>query len=254
MKKTIIAIMAILVIAMFVLAGCGSSDAEPESKPVPKKSTAKVAEPENEPEPVQRTAPEPEDEPEPEPVKKMSKSMTELLGKHTRVKSMYYMYQDSLNYPTEWPTYVMGNKISVDLREEQELGDGVYVDHIYMNSGTKTAKAYCEKKISRCPDPNQAHDVRYAKYGRKTPLDWIRQVTYAEKEGEETRQQRMAVKIAYEDGDSKVTMWVDEYFGVPMEVRVKKDGDTKSYIFEDLAVNTVDEADIEHQTVTSVYN
>lgn len=254
MKKIFLSILAIMVVAMFALAGCGSADvSDEETKPVPKtttKTTPKTVE----------TAPEPraepvEAEPEPEPAKQMNSKVADLLTKHTKVKSLQYMYQDPSNYPMEWPTWLKGTKMAMDLREVTEVSGDTYVSKVYLNTASKTAKGFCESKVYRCADPNEEVDLRFPKYIRKTPFDWIKAVTYAEKEAEETKQQRQVWKLKFEDSDGNSGyMWVDDYYGVPMEVWVGSGSSAKKYIFEDLAVNAVEDSDLEHQMVTGSYN
>jgi outer membrane lipoprotein-sorting protein len=48
-------------------------------------------------------------------------------------------------------------------------------------------------------------------------------------------------------------MWVDDYYGVPMKVRVTSSGTTSDYQFEDIAFNSVEDADLEHGFVTVTY-
>ena len=260
MKKSILALLAILVIAMFVVAGCGGQKAsapDDEPAPVPKKTAPSPApEPEEETQmakPEPKAAPEPEAAPEPAPTKAVSKKVAELLKKHSRVTSMNYLYQDRLNYPMEWPTYVKGSKMAIDLRELEEIDNDVFISKVYLDTSSKSAKAYCESKVYRCKDPNQALDVTFAKYKHKTPLEWIKEVTYAESAGEETMQQRLTVKITYEEDGKQVSMWVDDYYGIPMRVEIKDGSDVKKYIFEDLAINAVSDSDITHQLITETY-
>ena len=96
-------------------------------------------------------------------------------------------------------------------------------------------------------------DVNLKKYYRKTPIDWIESVTYAEKVAEEQMQQRNVWQLKYTEDGKTVTMWVDEYYGVPLKIKVKEGGAVNEYIFEDIAFNSVDDSDLEHNLVTEAY-
>ncbi len=259
--KKIVSILAILVIAMFVLSGCGSKEiSAPEevktvSHPSPTDDVKTAPQPEPEPQPAEQYNSAPEPEPETAPVKEPSKKVKDLLSKHSRVKSLHYMYQDPLNYPAEWPTWIKDNKMHIDLRTLDQVNSDTYVNQVYLDKASKTAVGYCESNEFKCKDPNQAVKVKFAKYNRKSPIDWIEGVTYAEIETTETMQQRTVVRLAYtDDKGAKVVMWVDDYYGVPVKVEVTKDGDKKRYVFEDLAFNNVEDSDLKHQTIAERYN
>jgi hypothetical protein len=164
------------------------------------------------------------------------------------------MYQDQTIHPEEWETWVKGNRMHVKLREMDNIRGDVYVDNIFLNTATKDAEGYCERSVYRCADPNSPVDVQFKKYYRKTPFEWIQEVTYAEKVAEEQMQQRNVWKIEYTEGDAKTTMWVDEYYGIPMKIRVSEGGVVNEYIFEDLGFNAVDDSDLEHALVTVTYD
>ena len=187
--------------------------------------------------------------------KQPSEKVSKLLSKHiSRVQSMSYMYQDETNYPGEWKTYAKDNKIHVKLEELKNVKDETYVDNIYLDTSAKTAEGYCEAKVYRCKDTNKKINIDYNIYSRKTPLDWIKKITYAEEIGSETRQQRNAIIIEYTEGSSKIMLWVDEFYGIPMEVRVSKNGKTNKYIYEDLTINSVKDSETSHEEILATYN
>ena len=248
MKNKYLAIFVVLCVAFMFLVGCGAKEEAPAEKESP--STKHVTEPEESAEPE----PEEEAEPEPEPAKKPSKQIQELLDKYKgRVQSVKYMYQDQTIKPEEWETWVKGDKMHVKLREMDNIREDVYIDQVYLDLSSKTAVGYCERTAYRCADPNSPVEVNFKKYYRKTPFEWIDEVTYAEKEAEEQMQQRNVWKIKYTEGSKTTTMWVDEYYGIPVKVRVADGGTVNEYIFEDIGFNAVDDSDLEHKLIKVTY-
>jgi hypothetical protein len=251
--KKLFAVLFVFSIALLFLAGCAKTQpvAQEPAVAAPKEAPAKTVEPT----PTKAMGAPVETPAEPEPAQVMSKDMKALLQKHVgRVTSLKYMYQDQTNKPEEWETWVTGSKMHVKLRELDNVRGDVYVDSIYIDLASKSAKAYCEMKVYRCADPNSAVDVNFNKYYRKTPIEWIESVTYAEKLAEEQMQMRTVWKIQYTDGPKTVTMWVDDYYGVPVKIRVAEGGAVNDYNFEDIAFNSVEDTDLDHNYVTVSYN
>jgi hypothetical protein len=248
--KNYLAIAFVLGIVLMFLSGCAKAPIETQEEPVeeqePVKTTKKVTQPVEE---------EPVVEEEVAPARVPSKSIQELLQKHVgRIVSLRYMYQDATIKPEEWETWVKDNKMHVKLREMDNVRGDVYVDNIYLDLGTKKAVGYCERNVYRCADPNTPIDVSFGKYYRKPPIDWIEEVTYAEKETEETMQQRTVWKIFFTEGDKTTAMFVDTYYGVPVKVIEKSGGVTSDFIYEDIAFNTVDDVDLDHGFIQKAYN
>lgn len=249
MKNKYLALVLIFSIAFLFLAGCAAKQEAPAQV---EKHTTQTTTPSKEvkTEPQQQVEPEPQ----PEPAKQMDKKVAELLQKHIgRVTSLKYMYQDQTIKPEEWETWVTDDKMHVKLRELDNVAGDVYVDEIYLDLASKDAKGYCERTVYRCADPNTPVDVTFKKYYRKTPIDWIEGVTYAVKESEEQMQQRTVWKLVSEDGDKTTTMWVDDYYGVPLMVKVKQGSTVNEYNYEDIAFNSVDDSDLTHGLVTATY-
>lgn len=252
MKNKYVALGLVLVLVLMFLAGCAGQKSAPKEVEPTKNVVPEPKETVSEPAPSESK--NVETAPEPEPVKPMNSKVAALLTKSQgRVTSLRYMYQDITMKPEEWETWVKGNKMHVKLREMDEIRGDVYVDNIYLDLSTKTAVGYCEKSVYRCSDPNTPIEVSFNKYYRKTPLEWIDQVTYAEKEAEEQMQQRNVWKLRYTEDGKTVYMWVDEYYGVPVSIKVTNNGVTNDYIFEDIAFNTVDDSDLEHHMVSVTY-
>jgi outer membrane lipoprotein-sorting protein len=256
MKKYILAI-SLLVALLFVI-GCGKQAAETEETTTKATTTAPAktvtTAPAKTVEPEATTEEEPETTTK-EPEKVMNKQVAALLQKHIgRVSSVKYMYQDATNKPEEWETWVKGDKMHVKLREMDNVEGDIYVDNIYLDLAKKTAVGYCERNVYRCADPNQAVTVKFAKYFRKTPLEWIEEVSYAEKETEEQMSMRTVWKVKYTEGTKTTYMWVDDYYGLPVKVRIVDGSETTEYVYEDIAFNSVEDDDLSHGFVSASYN
>jgi len=248
MKNKYLALVLVLAVALMFLVGCAKEEAPEEEKEPVEKTTAK---------PTEAAEPEPEEEveAEPEPARVPTKKVQELLQKHVgRVTSLKYMYQDQTMKPEEWETWVKDDRMHVKLREMDNVRGDVYIDNVYLNIATQEAAGYCERAVYRCADPNSPVDVKFAKYYRKTPFEWISEVTYAEQESVEQMQQRNVWKLKYTEGGKTVNMWVDEYYGIPLKIRVVEGSAVNEYIFEDIAFNVVEDSDLEHAYIAEGYH
>lgn len=255
MKKYITIAIVFGVILMF-LVGCAKQEAAPA--PVandPETTKTVTSAPANEAEPA--TTATTKEEPTTTTAtttKTMTKTMTQLLQKHVgRVTSISYMYQDATNKPEEWETWVKDNKMHVKLREMDNVKEDVYIDNVYLDLSAQTAKGFCERAVYRCADPNSPVDVKFAKYYRKNPIDWIESVTYAEKLAEEQMQMRTVWKIQYEENGATIQMWVDDYYGVPVKIKETRGSAVNEYIYEDIEFNSVEDSDLAHGFVSTTY-
>ncbi|MFH1064689.1 MAG: hypothetical protein V1729_06405 [Candidatus Woesearchaeota archaeon] len=252
--KKIVTVFLIIGLAMMLIAGCASQEAAPEKSTEPTKTVASKDTEEKTAEPAPVAEEPKEVVAAPAPTKVPDKKVAELLKKHVgRITSLKYMYQDETINPEEWETWVKGDLMHVKLREMDNVKGDVYIDNVYLNLKTKTAKGYCERKVMRCTSPNEAIDVAFSKYYRKGPLDWINGVTYAKKEAEEQMQMRNVWKLSYEENGKTTILWVDEYYGVPVKVHVVDGSEIDEYVFEDIAFNTIDDSDLTHKSIDTAY-
>ncbi|MBI5061565.1 MAG: hypothetical protein HZB67_04605 [Candidatus Aenigmarchaeota archaeon] len=184
-----------------------------------------------------------------------TKHVRDLLAKQgLKVKSMIFMYQDPQNKPEKDQYFIKGEKIKISLAQLDHISDNIYVTTIYLDRSTQEAIGYCEAKMYRCKDPNKPFPVPFSKYERKTPVDWIAGVTYAEEVSSERIDDREVAVLQFEEDGSAVKMWLDTFFGVPLKIQVMKSGSiVDEYIFEDIAFNSVTDDQLVHKTFENGY-
>ncbi|MBI4738646.1 hypothetical protein HY772_03655 [Candidatus Woesearchaeota archaeon] len=183
-----------------------------------------------------------------------TKRVRDLLAKQgLKVKSMIFMYQDPQNKPEKDRYFIKGEKMKIALAQLDHITDNIYVNTIYLDLSTQEAVGYCEAKMYRCKDPNKPFPVPLSKYERKTPVDWITGITYAEEIGSETIDNRGVTILQFEDDGSTVKMWLDVFFGVPLKIQVANGTIVDEYIFEDISFNSVTDDQLVHKTFENGY-
>ncbi|MBU0461131.1 MAG: hypothetical protein KJ574_00950 [Nanoarchaeota archaeon] len=242
--KQLFAFAAILLL-LFV-AGCGGKTNETQvvtSQPTEPVAPAQPAV-QN---PAQQQTVSPPEETTEEPALQNTKEMTTLLAKHSKVKSIHYFYQDEKNYPEFHEYSVKGDKMAIKytvLDQDNAVGK---IDTIYMDTSAKKAVAYCERASkTACSDPNNEYPLTYSTYIRETPLDWIEKVTYAERQSQAQLDGRNAIIIKTTIDGKEAEMWLDDYYGLPLQINI----DGKTYRFQDLSANSVDDEDLGHHAIT----
>lgn len=248
-KILIVLVLSILV----VLAGCGVKETPTMSNTEPEKETITSTPKETE---TTETKPA-EQEPEPEATGKgLSKKVLDLLELNSKVTGIKYNYQDITIRPQVYTISIKGDKIKVEIpRDTIENPDYRYTT-IYLDTQTGEAEAYCEDRDDfYCPDPNKPFDVDYNEYYKKTPYAWLeilRQADEAEVVAEETIDRRKVMKvIAIEDG-LQTEYWIDNYYGMPLQIIVDGDKEEGFYYFREMAFNKVKDTDVEHQFIESI--
>ena len=169
------------------------------------------------------------------PATEIAADIEELLNKYkTRVSSIYYKYRGPETGSNFHEFYIKGNKIkykpylelkSLDLPESY---DAIFIDKL-----AKTAQSYCI--AAYCTYKGKKADLNYNDAYISTVFDWI-SVTEAKKIGEEVIDNRNTWKIE----PNKGILWIDTFYGIPL----KTESGGKAYKFEQLAVNSVQDADV----------
>lgn len=147
--------------------------------------------------------------------------------------------------------FVKGTKIKVRLFEYDPYVPDTYFDTVYLDTVAKTALGRCENR-KRCIWPRGDNTKKewtglsYDQYRRKTPYEWVKQVPAAARIlGPEIHENRGTTKIEYDDAGKLVQMWIDDTYGVPLEVRiVTSDGQETRYLFNDMQFNHLSDNDV----------
>jgi hypothetical protein len=224
MKKTYL-VLAIL--AILILAGCA------------KQPTIKTAE-----EPV--AAPAATEEVTETTAKVLTTEVKDILERaDKKVDSFSYLHSEPPGDTASNHYFVKETKIKVELYEPQQYDRRIYFDTVYIDTTSKTAVGYCEDKSDvRCPDKNRQFDVKYSDYFKKTPYMWLKEITYAEKVGEEQIDQKDVDVLQYEDSGKIVKVWINSFYGIPLKVEVTQGKSSHLYLFSNFDANKLDEEDV----------
>lgn len=216
------------IISMFILAGCGQQqmdivEREPGAAPAEAPTETKKA-----------------------PSTEVTAEVKEILERaDKKVKSFSYYYSEPPTLTAADKFFVKGTKMMIKLYEPQQFDKRIYFDTVYLDTAAKTAVAYCEDPSDvRCPDKSREFDVDYDDYFRKTPYMWVKEITYAQKIGEEQLDQRDVDTLQYEEGGKTVTVWVNTFYGLAQKVVVEQGGSEHMCLFTDLNVNKLDDKDV----------
>jgi len=273
MKKAYLLTAAILLLALLVacapMEDVKEKEAAPEkeddTKPTEKETVKeKVIEPKEEKTKTETKQAEPETEleTEPETEPKTETKATEAPANlpeaikskidkaNTKLKSMSYLYGGPEEKGRFLDTYhVLGDKIKVKLYEDNYYVVDDYFDTVYLNDALKTATGRCEHQ-RRCISTNtdntkKIFNVNYEDYRRKTPYEWLSDIPAAEIDGPEVVDKRSALKIHYPKGENKVEMWLDETYGVPLQIKITDPEDNEEfYQFTNVQFNSLKQEDV----------
>jgi len=270
MKKIYLLIAMSLLLALLVACAPldfkqeGAAETEEVSEEAPKEAAKetvdeKVVEPKKEEieiEPLKKEetapAPEPKKEETKTAPKELPAELKSLLERaDQKLTSMSYLYASPETSGRFLDTYhVRGDKIKVKLYEENYYMHKDYYDTVYLDTTKKTATARCESP-RRCVFPDFDNtgrvfdDVEYDEYRRKTPYEWLADITTPELLGPEVVDKRSALKIQYPKDDSRVEMWLDNSYGIPLQFKIiHPDDKEESYQFSNFQFNTLKEEDV----------
>jgi hypothetical protein len=267
MKKAYLLIAAVLLLALLV--ACAPMEEAKDTEAATKKEEDSKQAP-TEKETVKETVVEPKTtepkpaEPEPKTETKTTETKTteapanlpeaiktKIDKANTKLKSMSYLYGGPEEKGRFLDTYhVLGDKIKVKLYEDNYYVVEDYFDTVYLNDALKTATGRCEHQ-RRCISPNtdntkKIFNVNYADYRRKTPYEWLSEIPATAKvDGPEVVDKRSALKIQYPKGETTVEMWLDETYGVPLQLKITDPEDNEEfYQFTNVQFNSLKQEDV----------
>ena len=152
----------------------------------------------------------------------------------TRVSNVYYHYRGPETGSNFHEFYIKGQKIKIKpYLEIKTLDKPESFDSIFIDKAAVTATSYCE--AAYCTYKGKKQDLNYGQAYITTIFDWI-EVEQAKKVGEEVIDSRSTWKLETNLG----TLWVDTFYGIPL----KAESNGKTYRFEQIAVNSVQDSDV----------
>lgn len=167
-----------------------------------------------------------------------------------KVKS--YQYIGKLQDQFHGTFYVKYPKVRVDLSTSipvnvLEATDNV-VNHIYFDMEEKTALGVCEAGFTLCKSrKGESYAVNFEDYKPQLPPDLFRIVENMplelEQPNAEMLQDRKMTLLRYVDGKAKHSLYIDEFYGLPLKYMVEKGGGKTITEYKSIAYNTVVDAD-----------
>ncbi len=169
----------------------------------------------------------------------ISTEVKQLLDKSkAKVNNIYYKYRGPETTSVGFDIiefYVKGGKIKYKpTRELISLDRQDSYDVVYIDSVSKTAQKYCDDRA--CIYKGKKGDLDYNNAYISTIFDWINAIKKADKVGEEVIDDRNVWKVNTNEG----ILWLDTFYGIPLQI----ESNGKIYKFQQLAVNSVQDSDV----------
>lgn len=210
MKNKII--LSILVFSLLIISACVQTTVEPITRSqepvgvdvVSETSKTKTIEVNEEPEEIEE-----------ESIKETSPEVKELLSiADEKVQSLRYQYKGPQTKDFFYDFVVKGNKVKYTMDPTYktiDVDEDAY-DIVYFDNELKTAQAYCDNK--KCYVKGKKTDLDYDQAYIWTPLEWLNNIEFAEKLGEELLGKRSTWRLST---SNLGTIWVDSFYGVPLQ-------------------------------------
>ena len=182
---------------------------------------------------------EAQEQAKPAEIKVIPAEIKELLSKSkARISDVYYHYRGPETGSNFHEFYIKGSKIKIKpYLEIKTLDKPESYDTIFIDKAAGTAVSYCE--AAYCAYKGKKNDLNYGQAYIPTIFDWA-EVEQAEKVGEEVIDSRSTWKLKTNLG----ILWVDTFYGIPL----KAESDGKTYRFEQINVNGVQDSDVTPST------
>lgn len=180
----------------------------------------------------------------------MSPVLKDLLSKADyKIKSYKYILTEPPMNRALNTYYVKGDKIKIKLFEENAYKLGEYYDTVYLDRANHRATARCEND-KRCVTGGQDYtkqvfEADYNKYNTKTPMEWLKEITFAEIIGPEVVDSKSTTKIRSVQNGKTTDLWIHNTYGMPVQVVVTHEDSTKdTYKFSDNVFNQITDSDV----------
>ncbi len=177
----------------------------------------------------------------------MNPKIAALLVNKNIIPNIVYEYSRPPEDPKIYTYYIKGDKARIDLPRINYIPKGeVRLDVVYLDIAAKKAVAYCEEK-GVCPDRNAAYNQDFDEYYFRNPYDWLEDVQDdAEIVGTEQISTRDVTHIKYDEDGTTTEIWIDEFYKVPLEVKVASNLGTARYIYALKSIGSVKDSELAH--------
>src|SRR3989344_8656190 len=152
----------------------------------------------------------------------------------------YFMSTQSFN-DKEYEFFIKGNRMKVVLARPEFNTNKEKFDTIYFDTSSKSAVAYCEKRVNICDDSSKGLFILYSDYYMLTPVDWITNVKQEKVIRTEYVNDRQASLIEFIYKDESVKIWIDETYSLPAKIELST---YEKYYFTYINFNTVKDEDV----------
>ncbi|MBI1969296.1 hypothetical protein HYS48_01265 [Candidatus Woesearchaeota archaeon] len=244
-KHLLLRFLLMIFLAVFLF-GCAT---QPQAAPgVPTAPSPAPGQPAVQPTPAPTATPGAEGETVIAPSQEYSPELKKQLDKIAKIKSYSFYYGEGKPQFEADQWFVKGDKVKIVMFEINAWRADQWIDTVYLDRSTRTGVGYCERREPyRCRDRNRVFDLEYKYFDLTLPMDWIAEIPADAKVSEGGMiDDRFTKKIVYEKGGRQVTLFVDEFSGIPMQVQIMN-GEEEFYYFRDMAINAVKDADLVHQ-------
>lgn len=172
--------------------------------------------------------------------------INELLEKaSSRVKSYSFIYAFQSTKLSGSTFYIKDNKMKIKLKSTDIYNFEDFFDTVYLDLTLKTAKGYCENTgIEACRKGINEYNLSYEEYKIKTPSDWLNELKFnkdkLEFKGESILFERNVVFLQ----NNNTFVWVDEFSGLPLRVKIKKEAFEEVHDYRHLSLNYLSDKDV----------
>ena len=140
--------------------------------------------------------------------------------------------------------FVLGDKIRIEVYEENYKMKGDYFDTVFLDLEKETAVAYCLKGDNILCELGAPIEQEFIEWRIKLPHEYLAEIEHAEKAGSETLYDRRTYTLKYTAEGMPHSTWIDEYSGVPLRVKIGDNKESPKWEFREVGINSVLEEDV----------